>query len=551
MRAYLYPAARTVWRSALGVNGDYGFGVVDCVRESWKFVVGAGEREREGNSGAARGWGVASASDDATADGELDVGVGGRGDRFTFGADLEPCVSGVSERAEQSDCGSDGLKLARVRIFGGAGGGDLPIVWPGAAIRASAGAPMNAMRGARTSTATREKNGLRRLLVMSQVALSMVLLVAALLFSKSLQKVLATNLGFDARNVLVARVTVSGSDLENNQEKRQAVYRELKERIDSLSGVTSAAQILITPISGSGWNDAVHADDDPTHIKGKECWFNRAGPRYFATMGTPLVAGRDFDSHDNLNAPKVAVVNQEFAKKVLAGRTRSAEALRVEAEGNEPEAVYQIVGLVRDTHYRDIEEGQRLIAFLPSEQDAKPGSDQTFVIKGRGSLDSLQAEILQTTGALNPSLLVDFRVLDTQIQESVLRERLMANLSLAFGVLAGLLSTLGLYGVMSYLVVRRRSEIGLRMALGASQGNVYGLIAKDAYDHGVGGIGSGCGRVCVFGALCGIDAVRVEGQRSADFGVGGRVAGDHSGCGNFDTGKARGAVGADGRVREE
>ncbi len=157
------------------------------------------------------------------------------------------------------------------------------------AIRASSGAPMTAMRGARTSTATREKNGLRRMLVITQVALSLVLMVAALLFSRSFQKLLATNLGFDARNVLVASVNV-GQDLENNTEKRQAIFRELREHIDSLSGVASAAQVLITPISGNGWNDQVHADDDPTDTKGKESWFNRVGLRYFATMGTALVA---------------------------------------------------------------------------------------------------------------------------------------------------------------------------------------------------------------------------------------------------------------------
>jgi predicted permease len=330
------------------------------------------------------------------------------------------------------------------------------------AIRASGGAPMTAMRGARTSTATREKNGLRRMLVISQVALS-----------------LATNLGFDARNVLVASVTLNGIDQES-PEKQQAVFRELKERIDSLSAVASAARIWITPISGFGWNDQVHADDDPTHTKGKECWFNRAGPRYFATMGTPLLAGRDFDSHDTLSAPKVAIVNQAFARKLFGAKNPVGRSFRVEAEGNEPEAVYQIVGLVGDTRYRDIREEQQLIAFFPADQDAKPASNRTFVVRGRGSLDSLQAAILRESTRLNRNFLVEFRVLDTQVQQSLLRERLMANLSLAFGVLAGLLSTLGLYGVMSYLVVRRRNEIGLRMALGATQGNVYRLIAKDA-----------------------------------------------------------------------
>jgi predicted permease len=347
------------------------------------------------------------------------------------------------------------------------------------AIRASGGAPMTAMRGARTSTATREKNGLRRMLVIGQVALSLVLLVAALLFSRSLQKLLATNLGFDARNVLVATVTIDSKGLQN-PEKQQAVFRELQERIDSMAGVSSAAPVWSPPIGGMGWNNDIHADDDPTHTKGKECWFNRTGPRYFATMGTPLLAGRDFDIHDNLKAPKVAIVNHALAQKLFGGRNPVGRSFRVESEGNEAEDVYQIVGMVGDTRYSDINEQQRLIAFFPMDQDPKPGNGRTFVIKGRTSLDSLQADVLREATEVSPGLLVDFRVLDTQIQQSLVRDRLMADLSVAFGGLAGLLSTLGLYGVMSYLVVRRRSEIGLRMALGATQGNVYRLIAKDA-----------------------------------------------------------------------
>jgi hypothetical protein len=118
-------------------------------------------------------------------------------------------------------------------------------------------------------------------------------------------------------------------------------------------------------------------------------------------------------------------------------------------------------------------------AFFPIDQNEQP-ENRTFVIRGRASLDSLQSAIQRETMQLNSNLLVDFHVLDVQIRQSVLRERLMANLSVAFGVLAGCLSTLGLYGVVSYIVVRRRNEIGVRLALGATRTNVYRLIAKDA-----------------------------------------------------------------------
>jgi putative ABC transport system permease protein len=347
------------------------------------------------------------------------------------------------------------------------------------AIRASGGAPAAAMHGARTSTATRERNGLRRILVSTQVALALVLLVAALLFSRSLQKLLAMSLGFDSHNVLVTSVTATGPDSEN-QQKRGALFRELKERIDSLSGVVSAAPVRFTPFSGYGWNNQVHADSDPARTEGKESWFNRVGPRYLATMGTPLLAGRDFNEHDRLGAPKVALVNQSFAKTFFAGKNPVGRSFRVEGLEGKPDDVYEIVGLVGDTRYNDLRERERSIAFFPVDQDDQPGNGTTFVVRGRGSLDSLESAIQRQATQLNANLLVDFRVLDVQVQQSLLRERLMANLSLAFGLLAGCLSTLGLYGVMSYIVVRRRNEIGVRVALGATRGNVYRLIAWDA-----------------------------------------------------------------------
>lgn len=347
------------------------------------------------------------------------------------------------------------------------------------AVRASGGAPVTAMHGGRTSTATPERNALRRTLVVAQVALSLVLLVAALLFSRSLQKLLSTNLGFDSHNVLVASVTASDPGFEST-EKRKILFRELQDRLRALGGVASAATVAFTPFSGFGWNGEVHADTDPARTGGKDSWFNRSGPGYFATMGTPLLAGRDFNSHDDLNAPKVALVNQSFAKRFFSGKNPVGRTFRVEELAGKPDSVYEIVGLVGDTRYNDFREQEPDIAFFPAAQDPQPGNNTTFVIRGREPLESLESAIQRETIQLNSNLLVDFRVLDVQIRQSVLTERLMASLSVAFGILAGCLSTIGLYGVMSYMVARRRNEIGLRFALGASRGNVYGLIAKDA-----------------------------------------------------------------------
>ena len=347
------------------------------------------------------------------------------------------------------------------------------------AIRASGGEPAAAMHGGRNSTATRERNGLRRALVVSQIALSLVLLVAALLFTRSLQKLLSTSLGFDSHNVLVANVTANGTGLES-QQKRTALFRELGTRIGSLSTVASDSPVNFTPFSGSGWNGSVHADNDSAKAGGKESWFNGVGPRYFATMGTPLLAGREFTDHDNLNGVKVAIVNQTFAKRFFGERNPVGRSFRVEALAGQSDEVYQVVGLVGDTKYNGMDEKDRGIAFFPVAQNPDPIDSQTFVIRGRGSLDALQSAVQRVVAEVNPNFLVDFHVLDVQIRESLLRERLMASLCIAFGILAGCLSALGLYGVMSYMVARRRNEIGIRMALGAVGSNIYSLVLKDA-----------------------------------------------------------------------
>ncbi len=347
------------------------------------------------------------------------------------------------------------------------------------ALRASKSEPAAVMHGARTANASRERNTLRRTLVATQVALSLVLLVAALLFGKSLQNLLATNLGFDSHNIVVASVTADGPGWKS-AEKRKVFFRELEQHIESLNGVSSVASVAFTPLGGNSWNGSVHSDKDPARTGGKQSWFNRVGPRYFSTMGTPLLAGRDFNEHDTLASPHVAMVNESFAKLYFAGQNPIGRSFRVEELAGKPDRVYQVVGLVGDSRYNERREQESSIAFFPTDQDEQPGNNRTFVVRGRETPGLLQQAIQREAMQLNANLLLDFRVLDVQIQQSILRERLMANLSIAFGVLAGCLSALGLYGVMSYIVVRRRNEIGVRLALGASRSSVYKLVAKDA-----------------------------------------------------------------------
>jgi putative ABC transport system permease protein len=201
---------------------------------------------------------------------------------------------------------------------------------------------------------------------------------------------------------------------------------------------------------------------------------------FFKTMGTPLVAGRDFDDHDVLSAPRVAVVNETFVKKVLDGANPLGRIFEVEQRPGEPQRKYEVVGLVKDMKYTDLREAFTPIAYLPTTQDEEPSLFDAMIVRSNAPLVGLTASITRAIAATSPEIAITFEPFESKIRESLLRERLMATLSGFFGALAGLLATIGLYGVMSYTVARRQNEIGIRMALGADRGAVLRLVMGEA-----------------------------------------------------------------------
>jgi putative ABC transport system permease protein len=347
------------------------------------------------------------------------------------------------------------------------------------AMRATHVSPAAAIRlGGRSLTAGRERISLRRLLVATQVALSLVLLVGALLFVRSLHNLITTDAGFKADGLLTVDVDFARAQFP--KERRQEVYRELRERLAGLPGVVSASQVWFTPVSGSGWDNDIGPDGTTAAASGKQSFFNRVGPGYFRTMGTSLVAGREFDEHDTLGSPKVAVVNEVFAKKFFGGANPEGRTFRMEAEAGKPEPLIQIVGLVKNTKYYELREDFLPIGFFPVAQDDDPGPGATYVMRVSGSPGGLMHAVKRALAAANPAIGIEFHLLSAQLQESLLRERLMAMLSAGFGLIAGLLATLGLYGVISYMVARRRNEIGVRIALGADRRSVIYLVLREA-----------------------------------------------------------------------
>ena len=345
------------------------------------------------------------------------------------------------------------------------------------AIRATRVSPASVMRASgRGLTGGHEKFSLRRILVVAQVAMSLVLLAGALLFVRSLQKLLAIDPGFRPDGIVAVGVDYRAAHFPKAQivEAR----RQMLEKLRTRTGASAAGEVNMTPVSGGGWNQTSWADGSTgPHLN---TLYNSCGPGYFRTMGTAMVAGRDFNDHDDLSAPKVAIVNEEFAKKIFQGKNPVGLSFRRSESASQPDSVFLVIGMVRNTKYYELREDFRPIAFVPEAQDDDPGSGVNFVLRTNAPLGEFYHNAEQAIAEIHPGLGIEFTVLTTQIKESLTRDRLMAALAGAFGFLAASLAILGLYGVIAYMVARRRNEIGVRIALGASRGSVIALVLREA-----------------------------------------------------------------------
>ncbi|HEV2382514.1 MAG TPA: ABC transporter permease [Terriglobia bacterium] len=343
------------------------------------------------------------------------------------------------------------------------------------ATRIDPGAAMKA--GGRTLTASRERFGMRRGLVVSQIAFSLVLLVAALMFSRSLRNLLSIDLGFQPNGILI--VNLDMTQLNTPPARRLELKRELLERVRFTSGVDSAAESYIVPTGGSSTTQQLWMEGS-SRTQAKDCWFNWISPDYFKTMETPLVAGRDFDERDRLGSPKVAIVNEAFARELAGGSNPVGKRVWRKGELNQPQTAYEIVGLVKNTKYQNMREPYGPVVYVPTMQDSNPDPTDTILVRSSLPPGDLVARIKQSVAAQSPEVAIDFGLFNTMIRDGLVGERLMVTLSDFFGLLALLLATLGLYGVMSYTMVRRTNEIGIRMTLGAGRGQIVGMVLSEA-----------------------------------------------------------------------
>jgi predicted permease len=332
--------------------------------------------------------------------------------------------------------------------------------------------PSDALRHLGRSAGTAAHGRFGHALVVAQVALSLVLLVAAGLFLRTFTTLAHRELGFDAAPVLTAQI-VPGARM--TAPERAAWSARVLAAATGVPGVRSAALSTLVPLSGNNWNNRVDLAAGPPRPDAPLTYFNVVTPGWFATYGTTILDGRDFDGGDAAAAAPVAIVNEAFARVFTGGRSPVGVELR--EPGNGAPIVRRVVGWVRDAVYESMREPPPPTLYLPFAQVTNAPAEAVLSVRAAtGAPGSLARPLATALGDVDGSASLTFRRLAAHVDDRLTRERLLAILAVGFGVLAVVLAGVGLYGVTAYSVNRKRSEIAVRMALGASQGRVVGQV---------------------------------------------------------------------------
>ncbi|MEO8025323.1 MAG: ABC transporter permease [Bryobacteraceae bacterium] len=317
----------------------------------------------------------------------------------------------------------------------------------------------------------------RKALVAAQVTLSLMLLIGAGLFVNSLYNLKTLDPGFRS-----SRLLVFGADpLPNgySPERMREFYRTLHERLSALPGIEAVSSANMAVVSGDNWDSGLTIEgQDPSRSNDAWAFQNHLTPGYFRTLGAEIKAGRDFTWADRIGSPEVAMVNETFAKEYFPGQNPIGRHVGM---GTDPgtKTDIEIVGVVSDFKYKDMSEKIGRQMFRPLAQ-MPFGLNQYFYVRTSGEPKALFGTIRNEVRKLDANLpIYGLRTVGEQVELNLATQRLVASLSACFGALATLLAVIGLYGVMAYLVGRRSREIGIRMALGASEGNVVWMILRE------------------------------------------------------------------------
>jgi predicted permease len=340
--------------------------------------------------------------------------------------------------------------------------------------QAARGDPHPLLRGQGRGTDAALGAGAGRALVVGQIALSMVLVVGAGLLLSTFSRLQRMDPGFDRRGVLTISVDASR---ELPPEAQRVLQEQILDGLRALPGVLRAGASALTPIGDGMWNTSVEvAGFKPARREDSIVWMNAVSEGYFATLGTRLLAGRDFTPADREGSAAVVVINQAMAKRVFGRASAVGRRIRYDV-GPMKSADAEVVGVVEDAVYRSLREGGEATLYVALRQ--QPDVPLNFVVRSDGPAGSLMRPVGALLAETAPGTVFGFRTLSDQVAASLLRERLLATLAGFFGGLALLLAVLGLYGTVAYSVARRTGEIGIRMALGAPGRRVVRMVLGD------------------------------------------------------------------------
>lgn len=345
------------------------------------------------------------------------------------------------------------------------------------ALRASRIEPNVSLKGGKSSAIATLRNPLGKAFVVAQVALSLLLLVGAGLFVRTLINLQSIPSGFNQEKAMLFQIDPSATGYRVGDPKLPALLNEVEDKVKAIPGVQAASFAYITFNQGFWTTPAYAREDNLPEGPSRTIRNNIVGQDFFAAMGIPLVQGRGFGPQDTLNSQKVAVVSELMAQRFFP--SGSPVGKRFGIAGPESTAQIEVIGVVKDAKYGTLKEGFKPMAFYPYSQ--RPEMLSNFVVRFSGPASAVVPQIRQAIKQTNRNLPIDDVVsLSDHIGRSLVPQKLVARLASFFGLLALLLACIGLYGVMSYGVVRRTNEIGIRMALGARGRSVLWLVLREA-----------------------------------------------------------------------